>query len=239
MIADPDIAAAAALFGDAARAAMLLALLDRPALSAGELAFAANISPQTASFHLTKLTSGSLVICSRQGRNQVYQLANPAVASAIESLAAVSPASVTRHRLHDPFRSERMTQLRAARTCYDHLAGIAGVLLHDSLLKRGYFAVAGPKEYVLSAEGRSWFLSLGGSSELLQRRSPFVRPCLDWSEQKPHLAGRMAAFLLDHFFRNGWIARIRDTRAVRITDKGLREFERQYGLNLKSVLLHR
>jgi DNA-binding transcriptional ArsR family regulator len=235
MVVEPDIAMTAALFGDPARAAMLTALLNRPVLSAGQLAIAANISPQTASFHLAKLTSGSLLICSRRGRNQVYCLAGPAVASAIESLAAVSSASAPQERRSDPFRSERMRQLRLARTCYDHLAGVAGVRLHDSLLTLDYLRADGPKKYVLTAKGRTWFSDLGGTTELLRRRSPFARPCVDWSEQRPHLAGRLAAFLLDWFLKEKWIARIHETRAVRITERGEREFERQYGLNLKTV----
>ena len=229
MTAEPDIATAAAPFGDPARAAMLSALLDRPTLSAGELALAANVSPQTASFHLAKLTSGSLLIGSRQGRSQVYRLAGPAVASAIESLAAVSRNGQPHI---DPFRSARMRELRAARTCYDHLAGIAGVLFHDSLFRLGYLEPDGQREYVLTPQGHQWFLELGGTNELLRRRSPFSRRCVDWSEQRSHLAGRLAAFMLDRFFQDGWIARIRDTRAVRITERGQREFERQYCVNL-------
>jgi DNA-binding transcriptional ArsR family regulator len=231
--AQPDIAAAAALFGDPARVAMLTALLDSPVLTAGELAFAANISPQTASFHLAKLTSAGLVVGARQGRNHMYRLAGPAVASAIESLAAVSPTSVPDPPPTERFHSERMRQLRAARTCYDHLAGIAGVLLHDCLLRRGYLESNGSKEYVLAAKGRGWFSEVGIPAELLRSKSPFARQCMDWSEKRPHLAGRLAAFLLDQFFADRWIARIRDSRAVRITERGVRELERQYGLHLQ------
>src|SRR5581483_6560982 len=143
---DLDIAATAALFGDPARAAMLTALLDRPVLSAGALALVANVSPQTASFHLAKLTSGSLVIGARQGRQTVYSLADGAVAGAIESLAVIS---ADRHA--DRFRSERMGELRAARTCYDHLAGVVGVRLHDSLVGLGYLAPDGSRKYALTA----------------------------------------------------------------------------------------
>jgi len=228
----PDIASAAALFGDPVRAAMLTALLDRPVLSAGQLAFAANVSPQAASFHLSKLTAGSLVIAARQGRRQVYRLAGASVANAIESLAAVSSASgVQQPHAH----SERLRRLRAARTCYDHLAGVAGVLLHDSLLSLEYLEPSDAKTYVLTGQGRKWFSDLGGPAELLRRRSPFARPCLDWSEQQPHLAGRLAAFLLDRFLAEGWIARLRDSRAVRITLRGQREFERHYGLRVTTL----
>jgi DNA-binding transcriptional ArsR family regulator len=230
--AQPNIAAAAALFGDPARAAMLTALLDRPVLTAGELALVANISPQTASFHLAKLTSASLFLKTRQGRSHVYRLAGPAVANAIESLAVVSSQAAPRPQHADAFQSERIRQLRAARTCYDHLAGVAGVRLHDCLLNRGYLEPDGPKEYALTAEGRKWFSETGGAAELLRCRSPFARRCADWSEQRPHLAGRLAAFLLERFFADHWIVRVRDTRAVRITERGLRELDRRYGLDL-------
>lgn len=234
MAEEPDIATAGALFGDPARAAMLTALLDRPMLSAGQLAIAANISPQTASFHLAKLTSGSLLVGVRRGRNQVYRLAGPAVAGAIEALAAVASANTVPQRRSDPFRSERMQQLRAARTCYDHLAGVVGVQLHDSVVALGYLR-PDAKDYVLTTKGKKWLSALGDPTDLFQRRSPFVRPCMDWSEQQPHLAGRLAAFLLDRFFKDGWIARIRDTRAIRITERGRRELERQYGLKLNTT----
>jgi hypothetical protein len=101
------------------------------------------------------------------------------------------------------------------------------VLLHDSVLKSGYL----DRNYALTREGRRWLAASNLSAE--PTRSPFARPCLDWTEQLPHLAGRLAAQMLQSFFQLGWIARIRDTRAVRVTDRGLREFERQYGLNLR------
>lgn len=164
MRAQPDIAAAAALFGDPARAAMLTALLDRQELPAGELALAANVSPQTASFHLAKLTSAALLASRRRGRNHVYHLAGPAVAGAIESLAALSSA-VLRPHPSDRFHSERMRQLRAGRTCYDHLAGIAGVVLHDCLFTRGYLEPKGPKEYALTRKGRTWYAEIGGPTD--------------------------------------------------------------------------
>jgi DNA-binding transcriptional ArsR family regulator len=226
--AEPAIAETAALFGDPVRAAMLVALLDKSPQSAGQLAFAANVSPQTASFHLAKLTAAALLTGERQGRHQVYRLARCEVASAIESLAAIVRYGTAPRR----FGSERMRQLRRARTCYDHLAGIAGVLLHDSILRSNYLAPAVDKAYILTANGRDWLQSIGIDPQRERTRAPFARPCLDWSERRPHLAGRMAAHLLDHLFKDGWIVRIRDTRAVRITDRGLRQFERQFGVRL-------
>jgi len=228
MLLEPDIPAAAALFSDASRAAMLTALLDRTLLSAGQLAIAANISPQNASFHLAKLTKAALLVSERQGRTRAYRLAGPAVAGALESLAAISTARPVGSEV-----SSRMSQLRAARSCYDHLAGVAGVALHDAIVKLGYLSPDGSREYHLTSKGHEWVAAIGGDSA--RTRSSFARGCLDWTERRPHLAGRLAAHLLECFFKDGWIARIPGTRAVRITQHGLREFERQYGLNLTPV----
>jgi DNA-binding transcriptional ArsR family regulator len=223
---EPDIAGTAALFGDPARAAMLTALLDQRSRSAGELALLANISPQTASFHLAKLTAAELLAGERKGRNQLYRLASAAVATAIESLAAVSPLCT---------RSERMHGMALARTCYDHLAGWTSVVLHDALLESGRLARKSEKEYSITAAGRDWLSSIGVSLPMPATRSPLARPCLDWSERRPHLAGRVAAQMLSVFFEQGWLVRIRDTRAVRITDRGYREFERHYSVNLRTM----
>lgn len=212
---------------------MLTALLDQSSMSAGQLAFAANVSPQTASFHLARLTSAALLTGERQGRNQVYRLSGAAVASAIESLAAISALRRTVRYADDRFRSERLQQLRMARTCYDHLAGRTAVLLHDSLLKSGCLVQSGGKEYTLTVKGGDWFEALGLNPDLSRTRPPFARSCLDWSERRPHLAGRLGTLLLGMFFKDAWIVKVRDTRAVRITELGFREFERHYGLNLE------
>lgn len=151
---------------------------------------------------------------------------------AIESPAAVSTIRATVRIEKDPWRSERMRQLRAARTCYDHLAGVLGVQFHNSLLQLGYLEAREPRDYALTLKGLEWTSSLGLSPDALRTRSPCARGCLDWSERQPHLAGRLAAHLLDRFFKDGWIKRIRDTRAVRITERGVRELETHYGIVL-------
>ncbi|HZS48880.1 MAG TPA: winged helix-turn-helix domain-containing protein [Blastocatellia bacterium] len=228
---EAEIAETAALFGDPVRAAMLAALLDSPALSAGQLAFAAKVSPQAASFHLAKLVSASILKVERFGRTKVYQLAGSEVATAIESLAAISPPrppSVSSAW----FRSERKQQLRLARTCYDHLAGVIGVAFHDQLLDLGYMNKSGERTYEMTDKGRHWLKTIGLDPHA-GTRSVFARTCLDWSERQPHLAGRLAAQLLDFFLKEKWIERIRDTRAVRVTDRGFLEFQRRYGLDLR------
>jgi len=128
-----DIAPAAALIADPTRAAILSALVpDRP-LAAGELATLAGVSAATASFHLAKLLDGGLIAVARQGRHRYYRLAGYPVAAALEALGLISPTTPVRTLR----QSREAVALAEARTCYDHLAGRAGVALLDALLRRG------------------------------------------------------------------------------------------------------
>src|SRR5580658_4492538 len=130
---DNDIAPAAALIADPTRAAILHALVpDRP-LAAGELARLAGVSAATASFHLAKLLDGGLIAVARQGRHRYYRLAGYPVAAALEALGLISHAVPARTLR----QSREAAALAEARTCYDHLAGRAGVALLDALLRRG------------------------------------------------------------------------------------------------------
>ncbi len=130
---DVDLAAVGGLFGDPARAAMLVALSDGRALPAGELARRVSVSPATATTHLRRLVEGGLVQGTVQGRHRYHQLAGPQVSAVLEALAHVAPASPVKS-----LRQHRdLTTLAEARTCYDHLAGRRGVQLRDRLLAAG------------------------------------------------------------------------------------------------------
>ncbi len=218
------IAATAALLGDPARANMLAALMDGRALTAKELAFAAHVTPQTASGHLAKLSDGGLLAAEKQGRHRYYRLASPLVGQMLEGVMAVTgpePPRATTWRGGDA--------LRAARTCYDHLAGRLGVALADALTELGYVTL-GTDGGELTEEGRR-FLDGFGASPAPGRRV-FCRPCLDWSERRPHLAGRLGAALASRCFELGWIERQRDTRAVVITQAGRQGFRGTFGIAL-------
>jgi DNA-binding transcriptional ArsR family regulator len=137
---DVDVVPAAALIAEPARAAMITALLDDRPLAAGELARLAGVSPATASAHLARLLNGGLVQMIKQGRHRYYHLAGPEVAAAMEALAHLSNATPV------PVRSLRESRdaaaLAQARTCYDHLAGRAGVALLEALLTHGILVPA-------------------------------------------------------------------------------------------------
>jgi DNA-binding transcriptional ArsR family regulator len=213
----PNVAEVAALVGDRARANMLVALMDGRALTAKELAFVAGVSPQTASGHLARLTDANLLTCIRQGRHRYYRVASCLVARMLESISLV--AAIEAPPRHRP-RSSRDDALRLARTCYDHLAGRLGVAIADALVA-GRAVVLGDDGGEVTADGAA-FLAEGLGIDLagISRRRAFCRPCLDWSERRPHLAGALGAALAETCFARGWIERVRDSRAVAITPRG-------------------
>jgi DNA-binding transcriptional ArsR family regulator len=214
---DVDLAAVGRLLGDPSRAAMLDALMAGRALTAGELARVASISPSTASEHLARLTGGGLVESVKQGRHRYFRLGGPLVAAALESLSHIAPAKP----VNGLRQSGHAKALGFARTCYDHLAGTCGVALHDASFDQGWLE-ATPAGYTLTAAGERQFTDLGVDLALVRSsRRAVARPCLDWTERKPHLAGSLAAGLTARLIDLGWLARrSRESRSLRLTELG-------------------
>ena len=229
----PDIALIAELIGDPVRATILAALIDGRALPAGELAFLGNVAPQTASFHLGKLLKSSLITVERQGKYNYYRLANDSVASALESLAAISPVRTeVLARWESRRESERVRELRFARSCYKHLAGRLAVEINHVLLKRRLTAPDTGKSYYLTEEGRQWCRNLGVQlPESGSQRDNVGRACLDWTERRHHLGGRLGAALFARLKELRWLATNSKTRAVRLTHVGQWELYQQLGIN--------
>jgi DNA-binding transcriptional ArsR family regulator len=235
MTTPATFATIAALAGDPARAGMLHALMDGRALTASELARAAGVTAQTASGHLARLAGAGLVMVEKQGRHRYHRLASPAVAHMMESIMQVaSDLEPARPRLTV---GPRDAALRAARTCYDHLAGRLGVALADAMSAEGYADLAGDGGVVTDA-GFAFLERIGVDVEcLMARRSQrgariMCRPCLDWSERRPHLAGAVGAALCALSFEKNWIRRIDGTRAVAVTPRGARVFRETFGAQL-------
>jgi len=215
----------AALVGDPARAAMLTALMDGRALTAAELAGTAGITPQTASGHLARLTAAGLLSVAKQGRHRYHRLATPSVARMLEGIMAVAEVAAPR-----PVRTgPRDAQMRDARTCYDHLAGRLAVALADSMAARGLLELS-PDGGAVTPAGESFFESLGIALALPGPR--FCRPCLDWSERRPHIAGRLGAALCTRCFDLGWVRRREGGRALLVTPEGRRGFAEVFGVAL-------
>jgi len=223
------VAVVAELIGETGRAAILLALLDGRARTAGGLALVANISASSASGHLSKLVDGGLLVVQRSGRHRYYSLAGSQVAQAIEGLGAIAtrPAlglRAARARASGSSRRSGNAEIYVARSCYDHLAGRVAVGLARGLEQRDVIRVCGEREYALGRGGARWFGALGVDVEALRAsRRSFARRCLDWTERRPHLAGALGAALFSRMLDLGWIARRRDSRVVRVTHLGARE----------------
>jgi DNA-binding transcriptional ArsR family regulator len=208
------------LVGEPARAAMLLALMDGRALTAGELAQAAGVTPQSASAHLARLTQAGLLAMERQGRHRYHRLASPEVARLLETVMQV--ASLAPQPVRAPVTGPRDAAMRRARTCYDHMAGELGVALADALQARGHVEMDDGAGLVTPA-GLDFLHGLGLSGESLSGASgarALCRPCLDWSERRPHIAGRLGAALCSHFLDSHLVRRIGGSRALEITPTG-------------------
>jgi DNA-binding transcriptional ArsR family regulator len=239
---DPDIVPAAALIADPTRASILRSLLpDRP-LAAGELARMAGVSAATASFHLAKLLEGGLIAVARQGRHRYYRLAGPEVAAAIEALGLISPALPVRTLR----QSREAAALAEARTCYDHLAGRAGVELLDGMLRRGLIkeqssgrtdhGVTPSLRFEVTGAGAMVLGSFGlNIAELRRSRRHFAGSCIDWTQRRGHMNGALAAAITSRLFELGWIERAPESqrrRSVRVTPAGAEGLACTFGLNL-------
>lgn len=217
------LAAAAELISEPARAAMLLRLMSGRALPAGELALAANVSPQTASGHLARLVEAHFLSVEQQGRHRYFRLAGTDIASAVEALLVLTPAA--RRRAAQPSAMPEAGTLAHARTCYAHLAGWLGVRIADALQARGILLPASGKAFALTPSGRDFFGELGVSLPPVPAApsAAFARQCLDWTERRPHLAGAVGVALYRRLLALGWIAPAKGTRTVRVTLSGKQE----------------
>ena len=223
MTLGPDITRIAYLLGDAGRANMLQALMGGQALTAGELAREARVTPQTASSHLVQLEKGGLIQRRRQGRHSYFALAGPDVAEALEQLTALAGRAGhlrTRPGPKDP-------ALRRARVCYDHLAGDAGVTMLDALVSKGRIQDR-DGSLVLTEAGHAFARDFGVVTDGPGRR-PLCKACLDWSVRRSHLAGALGAGLLARIYDLGWARRVPGTRIVAFSAPGRHAFEQAFG----------
>jgi DNA-binding transcriptional ArsR family regulator len=237
MLTTATFAATAALIGDSTRANMLAALMDGRALTAKELAEGAGVTAQTASAHLAQLTGAGLLAMERQGRHRYHRLASPAVAQMLESImsvAAGSVAAVSQSRLARV--GPRDLSLRRVRTCYDHLAGQIAVAMADRMIERGQIELS-PDGGAITEAGTGFLrglgVNLGAATERVHRPGRgrvFCRPCLDWSERRPHIAGVLGAALCTACFAQGWMRQIEGTRAVAVTPMGRMVLDKAFDL---------
>lgn len=214
---EPRLARVAALVADPSRSRMLAFLLSGEYASAGELARTASVGAATASAHLAKLVDAGLLACEPRGRHRYFRIADADVAHALEALAMVAERSSHDRTWAAPAR----LRLRDARCCYGHLAGRCGVALLERLLAQGWL-VDSADGYALTDGGVAGLGGLGFDATALRADAPhrIAYPCLDWSERRDHLAGKLASALLAHFIDRGWLRRIGSERALELTPPG-------------------
>ena len=227
--ANAAVSRIAAAIGEPARARILYCLVDGHARTSTELSVVAEVSPSTASVHLNRLKAAHLVKVMVQGKHRFYSLGGPDVASALEGLSVLAGG------FRDKFVPSTPSRLRAARTCYDHLAGMVGVSLHDRFKTLGWLAdsSANADAYDLTANGTKAFEALGidiEATRTLRRR--FACACLDWSERRPHVGGALGAALLKVALKRKWVLQDLDGRALDVTSVGRREMLTRFGLHV-------
>jgi DNA-binding transcriptional ArsR family regulator len=216
MYADADLASVGALLAEPARAKVLMALGDGRSLPASMLASEAGVAASTASHHLSRLVDGGLLTVVTRGRHRYFTLAGPHVAELLEAVARVAPTRpVTSLR-----EGTRAHALRYARHCYDHLAGRLGVAVADALF------VVRDESFEVTASGAAKLVSVGISA----RAGDVARACVDWTEQRPHVAGPLGQALLRRLLEVEWLQRDPHTRAVRLTDAGRANLTTELGV---------
>jgi DNA-binding transcriptional ArsR family regulator len=232
MVNTNRVAEIAALMGDPARAAMLMALMDGKALTAAELARAAGVTPQTASGHLARLSQADLLAVRRQGRHRYHQLASADVARMLEGIMQIAAKRPEKPRSFST--GPRDEAMRRARTCYGHFAGRLGVAISDALIAKGAVEF-GDEAGLVTESGLDHLANAGipmppaqGSRPASSR--PLCRPCLDWSERRPHIAGVVGAAICSHFMERNLVRRIEGTRALDITPGGHEALRRIFGI---------
>jgi len=219
-VSDVDLAAAARLIAEPVRAAILSALLDGRALTAGELAKLAGVGAPATSSHLSQLLDAGFLRRWPQGRHRYYALAGPEIAGALEALAVISPP-LPAHTLR---ASGAANALRPARLCYDHLAGELGVRIYDRLVAIGGL-VLDDRGLALNPSGAEWFALSDVRPPDRPTRRALLRPCLDWTERRPHLAGHLAATFATAALDREWVVRrAPGERGLRITELGREHF---------------
>ncbi len=218
----------AAVIGDPTRATILWTLMEGRAFTATELALEAETSPQNISMHLHKLVQAGLLSVESQGRHKYYRFSRKEIAYALEGMTLLLPRPDQTRQRHD----EPDQPIRQCRTCYDHLAGKLGVGVTESLLKQKIISLK-DQEPVLTRRGMKWFSDLGIEPRaLMEQRRSFLRTCLDWSERKHHIAGSLAAALLNHMLAGDWLRRTGGSRALVVTSRGRKEFYEHFRITI-------
>ena len=223
------VAGIAAAIGEPARARMLYSLLDGHARTSTELAILGEVSPSTASVHLSRLKEQGLVKVLSQGKHRYYSLEGESVARALEALTVVAGG------VRQKFAPGTPLHLRSARTCYDHMAGLLAVTLRDRFEKLNWLSSDSVEAdaYDLTEEGRKAIAALGIDIDAVRSlRRRFAYACVDWSERRPHIGGALGYAILQFALNQKWLVQALDSRALTLTALGRRQMQTRFGLKV-------
>jgi DNA-binding transcriptional ArsR family regulator len=227
--ADPsiNIAKFAGLFSDATRVKILLLLSqEKDGATTMDICTRLGLPQPRVSSHLSILLQPGVVSVDERGRQRVYTLGSRMVASLVNGLASLSvprgrKALQVSARALKEVRSN--SSIRQCRSCYDHLAGVAGVELLDKMLEFGWLLKAAEKAkggrvlYGMTPRGaeslRMRGVDVGGASK---SNRMFAFGCPDWTERRPHLGGSLGRAILDSALAGGIVERKSGTRTLRL-----------------------
>jgi DNA-binding transcriptional ArsR family regulator len=213
----------AAVIGEPARARILLSLLDGQPKASAELAAITGLRAATTSVHLQQLEAANLVTVHRRGKRSYYELRGKQIASVLERMNSLGGVGET-------LASNITERAWTARVCYDHVAGVLGVALHDRFVELGWLQCASMdpgRDYELSPDGARELNAMGiDLAAAGARRRRFACPCADWQEGKYHLGGALGAALFNLGRTRKWWAQNLDTRTLRISARGHREIRK-------------
>jgi DNA-binding transcriptional ArsR family regulator len=236
---DTGVSRVAAAIGEPARARMLCCLMDGHARTSTELAIVAEVSPSTASVHLQRLVAQRLVRVAAQGKHRYYSLEGARVARILEGLSVIAGDGAGHGARRARFVPKTPSPLRAARTCYDHMAGSLGVAVHDRMTTLGWLTRHDATHdttgaaYDVSSAGMRALSGLGVDVEAVRGlRRRFAFACLDWSERRPHVGGALGAALLGIALKRKWVVQDLDSRALEVTSYGRREMMERFGVRI-------
>jgi DNA-binding transcriptional ArsR family regulator len=220
----PDISIFASLLGDPARSNMVMALMAGDELSASILAREAGVTPPTATGHLSRLVAAGMLKVRRDGRHRLFRIADVDVAHAVEALIAIA-TRVGKFRARPGPKDAAM---RRARSCYDHLGGEIAVNLCAHWQALGVLRRTGGV-LRLTKKGQGFLADRGIAMNGVERGADGqCRTCMDWSERRHHLGGKLGTAILSLAVKKGWASRKRGQRTVIISKAGEADFVRWY-----------
>ncbi|WP_206912043.1 hypothetical protein IGL98_000099 [Enterococcus sp. DIV0840] len=225
----PDISQITKTLSDESRIQIVTILMDSRYHTVHELAKLVHIKDHTASYHLKKMGELGWVTSYKQGRHVYYCLSNVEIAELMERLMIISPVKpITSYN-----QSTEYKQLKAGRSCYCHLAGELGVHFFDHLCLM-QFLILENEQLFLTNSGEEFFSELTiNVQELKKKAGVLVKPCLDWTERRFHLAGNLGTAFFNEGLHRGWLIKHPQNRSVVLSELGTKWFQSFFAFDNK------